>query len=178
MVLGGRIPALGGSGALPARPLTGILQWRVHRPGAHRLLACLSVLASFVGAPRVETDRRPSSVCCVCRKQGTGVPLAPLTPQLPRASSPASLVLFVQFCRGPLRLVESPGEQGGSWYRAERGDLVGKLPTQDECKLSILHCLQTPNLELFLVENLPRCPRAASIAGQAQTDPECLLSVC
>lgn len=130
---------------LPARPLTVILQWRVHRPGAHRILACLSVLASFVGAPRVETDRRPSSVCCVCKKQGTGVPLSPLTPQLPRASSPASLVLFVQsFCRGSCGGGGAP-PLGGVSRRTGRelvpsreGEPSGQTPPQDECKLSIL----------------------------------------
>lgn len=73
----------------------------------------------------------------------------PSPPSLPNCPEPHPQPHWSCLCRafaggpvvgaGPLRLVESPGEQGGSWYRAERGNLVGKPPPpQDECKLSIL----------------------------------------
>lgn len=80
---------------------------------------CLTVCSRVLrGAPRVETDGRPSSVCRLCRKQETGGPLALPCPSLiPSLTGPA----VRRFHRspvvgaGPLPLVESPGEQGGSW---------------------------------------------------------------
>ena len=87
---GGHIPALGGSRASTCQASQ---QLSPSGGSTGRVLtASLPVLGSFVGAPRVETDRRPSSSAVSAESRRPECP----SPFPARASSPASLGLLLR----------------------------------------------------------------------------------
>ena len=129
---GGHIPALGGS-----RASTCQASQQLSSSGGSTgrvLTASLPVLGSFVGAPRVETDRRPSSVCRLCRKQETGVPLALPCPSLiPSLTGPASAQFSQGSCGGggappPWSLQENRVKVGVTLVPSREGGPSGETP--------------------------------------------------